>query len=337
MLHRSIQLVFVVIILTVSAGASLAQQIQGEVRYAVTGRPVLGVLVHSSGTGGTYEQATDRNGKFYFRVSPGHYTITVRVPGYREETRSLDLMDKQQSEWLPFRLTEDGSGTTKPVGASGGVVNAAVPAKAREEFDKGAAAIAEAKNEKVQEGIAHLQRAINLYPQYLQAQLMLGTTYMDLQEWDKAEQALKKALVIDPNAANAMFALGEIYLRLKRDDDAEKILLQGLQVEDRSFQGHLTLGRVYWTKGSKLKDEAQWRPFLEKAYEQVNQALKMNPELAGAHLLKGNLLLRVGRDAGALHEFEEYLRLEPKGQFADPTRAMIEKIKKALAEQKPKP
>ncbi len=32
--------------------------------------------------------------------------------------------------------------------------------------------------------------------------------------------------------------------------------------------------------------------------------------------------------------YEEYLRLEPKGQYAAQTREMVEKIKKALAEKK---
>jgi len=65
---------------------------------------------------------------------------------------------------------------------------------------------------------------------------------------------------------------------------------------------------------------------LEKAYEEVKRALDLNPDLAGAHLLKGNLLLRVGRAADAASEFNAYLRLEPNGPFAAETRALIEKI-----------
>src|SRR2546430_1081318 len=94
-----VQLLFVFVILTWLAGNSLAQQIQGDVRYAATGQPAFGVLVHSSGNGGSFEQQTDRNGKFFFRVSPGHYTVTVRVPGYREESRTVDMTEAQQSEY----------------------------------------------------------------------------------------------------------------------------------------------------------------------------------------------------------------------------------------------
>jgi tetratricopeptide (TPR) repeat protein len=84
---------------------------------------------------------------------------------------------------------------------------------------------------------------------------------------------------------------------------------------------------------TKAKEDVKARPFLEKAYDQVNQALTLKPDLAGAHLLKGNLLLKVRRAKDAQTEFEEYLRLEPKGQFAQQTRVIVEKIKKALESQ----
>lgn len=334
MSRRLWQLFLTAGLLTLLASAAHAQQIQGTVRYGAAQRPAQGVIVRCNGTGGTSEQLTDPSGRFYFRVSPGHYECSVRVPGFREERRSVDLIDRQSSEYMDFRLREEGD--SKPSGGSSAtkLIEANIPAKAREEFEKGSAAIAGGKKENLEEGVLHLEKAVGLFPQYLQAQLMLGTTYMDLQQFDKAEQALKKTIEIDPKAANALFALGEIYLRQKKAEDAEKVLLQGLQVEDRSFQGHLTLARVYVDMAAKLKDETQNRPFRVKAYDQVNESLKYNADNALAHWLKGNLLLSVGRDQDAQHEFEEYVRLDPKGPLTDKARTFIEKIKKALESEK---
>jgi len=59
--------------------------------------------------------------------------------------------------------------------------------------------------------------------------------------------------------------------------------------------------------------------------------LTLNPNLGGAHLLKGNLLLRAGRATDAINEFDEYLRLEPNGAFATETRSLVERIRKASA------
>jgi tetratricopeptide (TPR) repeat protein len=341
MLRRFWQLSFFSVLLTVASSVTNAQlpgtggapeQITGTVRYAIGSKPVEHVVVRCNGTGGTSEQVTDANGRFRFLVSHGHYECTVRVPGYRTESRSVDVLNS--GEYLDFRLREDG--TPKPAGSNAGpsVVDVNVPAKAREEFDKGKAAIDLGKKENLEEGILHLEKAVSLHPQYLQAQLMLGATYMDLQQFDKAEPALKKAIEIDPKAANALFALGEVYLRQKKNEDAEKVLLQGLQIEDRSYQGHLTLARTYVAMAAKIKDETANRPFRVKAYEQVNEALKYNAELAQAHWIKGNLLISVGRDADAQREFEEYLRLDAKGPFANQAKVLIDKIKKELESQK---
>jgi Tfp pilus assembly protein PilF len=314
--------------------AAVAQQIQGQVRYAESSQSAIGVLVRCDGTGGVSDQLTDRNGKFYFRVSPGHYTVTVRAPGFREEQQSRDLTDTQQSEYLFFTLkvAPTGSATSRPKPP---VIDATVPTEAEKEFEKAEAALAGDKKDREQDAINHLEKAVRIYPKFLQAQLRLGTIYMDLQQWDKAEQALHRALEVDPEAVNALFALGEIYLRQKKDQDAEKILLQGLQMEDHSFQGHLALGRVYWEMALRRKDADQTKPLLEKSYDQANRALELKPDFAYAHLLKGNLLFRARRAKDALHEFDEYLRLDAKGQFADQTRALAEKIRKALAQQKP--
>ena len=320
-------------IFALAASAASAQEIQGQVRYADTQQSAIGVLVRCDGTGGVDQRMTDRNGKFYFRVSPGHYTVTVRVPGYREEGRSLDLIDTRQSEYIFITLRVDTKNpavakTKAPVG------DAPVPAEAEKEFEKAEAAFTSDAKNATEEGIAHLEKALAIYPTFVRAQLRLGTAYMDLKQWDKAEQALRKTLEIDPKAANAFFALGETYIRQKKYDQAEKALQDGLAIETRSAQAHLTLARAYWEKVAGVKDEAQWRPPLEKAYSEVNLALQLDPTLAGAHLLKGNLYFKVYRYEDAQHEYEEYLRLDPKGPAADQTRALVEKIKKGLAEQK---
>jgi tetratricopeptide (TPR) repeat protein len=325
------RLFFLTIILAVAALPILAQQIQGQVRYADNSQSVIGVQVRCDGTGGNSIQITDRDGKFYFRVSPGHYTVTVKEPGFIEEQQSVDLIDTQQSEWMNFRLKVDiksgGAGPRLPRPA------VRVAPDAQKEFDKAQTLLASDKKESKLDGVSHLEKALKIDPSFLEAQLRLGTAYMDLEQWDKAEQRLRKALEIDPKAANAYFALGEIYLRQKKYDEGEKVLQEGIAIEARSAQSHLTLARVFWDKVATVKDEAQWRPPLEKSYEEVKQALTLDPNLAGAHLLKGNLLLRVRRAEDAMHEFEEYLRLDPKGPFAEQTRTLIEKIKKALATQ----
>ena len=319
-----------IVALTCATSPAMAQQIQGQVRYAESNQPAVRIPISCDGTGGNLIQMTDASGKFFFSVSPGQYTCRVHIPGYQDEQQSASLTDTQSNEYFFFKLKSDG--TAKPV--SSVIIDANVPEGARKEFEKGEALLAGGKKGQLEEATQHYEKATALYPKFLQAQLRLGTTYMDLQQWDKAEAALRRAVEIDPKAANAYLALGELYHQQKKGPEAEKALQDGLAIEDRSWQGHLTLGRVYYDMALKVKDDAQSRPLLEKSYEQVKRALDLNPQLAAAHLLKGNLLMRVRRAPDALVEFEEYLKLDPKGPMADQTRAYVEKIKKALAETK---
>jgi Flp pilus assembly protein TadD len=313
---------------------TLSGQITGQVRYAEGGQPAFNILIncdsHNSGSCG--QEMTDRSGRFRFTgLPPSQYVISVRAPGYAEQRQDVELMTSPSAN-VQFQLRSDGS--ARPATTASAVIDTNVPASAKKEFDQAAALVATGKKESIEESVRHLEKAVTIYPQFVQAQLMLGTAYMDLTQWEKAEQTLKRTVELDPKAANAYFALGELYLRQKKDEDAERTLLQGLQIEDRSYQGHLSLGRLYWSRALKIKDDTQARPSLEKAYEEVKKTLELNPNLSEAHLLKGNLLLRVRRVADAQHEFEEYLRLDPKGPFADQTRTIVEKIKKALESEK---
>jgi len=49
----------------------------------------------------------------------------------------------------------------------------------------------------LQKPLGNLEKAVNVYPDFLEAQLRLGTNYMDLREWNKAEATLRRVLEID--------------------------------------------------------------------------------------------------------------------------------------------
>jgi tetratricopeptide (TPR) repeat protein len=303
-------------------------EIHGQVRFAEGGAPAANVVVRLEsydGGGSISEAFTDRLGKFRFtNLPPAQYSVRVRQMGYRDALQNVD-MTTTTSGLVMLQLLRDSSSSTATTSAPGSIdVN--VPPAAQKEFDKGAAALAEGGKDKTAFATRCFEKAVSIYPKFVEARLKLGTAYMDLEQWDKAEKALLGTVEVDPKAFNALFALSEIYLRQNKIGEAEKVLVQGLAIQDQSYLGHLNLARVYWERARAVKDLGQAKPVLEKSYEEVKRALTLNPDLAGAHLLKGNLLLRVPRTADALVEFNEYLRLEPNGPFAAETRALIEKI-----------
>lgn len=317
----------------VQTGPSMASvEIHGQVRFVDGGKPAANVVVRLEsyeGGGSISEAFTDQLGKFRFTaLAPAQYSIRVHQSGFRDAQQNVD-MTTQSSGLVYLQLARD-SKEASAVGS--GSIDAKISPAAQKEFDKGVAALSEGGKDKTLVAVHCFEKAIAIEPKFVEARLKLGTAYMDLGEWYKAEQALLATIEAEPRAFNAFFALGEIYLRQNKMDDAEKVLLKGLAIQDQSDLGHFTLARVYWEKAREIKDLLAAKPALEKSYDEVKRALTLNPNLAAAHLLKGNLLLRVARTSDAVNEFDEYLRLEPNGAFANETRALVEKIKKATSQ-----
>lgn len=326
---------FVILAQVQNSPTTTTVEIHGQVRFAEGGAPAEHVLVRLEsydGGGSISEAFTDRLGKFRFTgLHPAQYSVRVRQAGYRDAQQNIDMQTTTNGLVL-LQLSRDrsSSSTTSATGS----IDANVPAAAQKEFDKGVAALAEGGKEKTMLAVRCFEKAIGIYSQFVEARLKLGTAYMDLAQWEKAEQALLATIDVDAKAFNALFALSEIYLRQNKLSEAEAVLVKGLAIQDQSYLGHLNLARVYWEKAREIKDLTQAKPALEKSYDEVKRALALNPNLAGAHLLKGNLLLRVARTVDALNEFNEYLRLEPNGPFAAETRALVDRIRKASSQNR---
>lgn len=301
---------------------AIAPEIHGQVRYAHGNAPVDRAFVRlEKFSGGIIdEELTDRTGKFRFsNLARAQYTVTIRTPGYQDVQQYVDLQTTL-SQNLNLTLKRDASNSPES-GEVNGVISAKIPVEAQKEYARAQTALRE--NEKQEEGISHLEKAIKIYPNYHEAQLLLGTAYMDARRWDNAERALRRAIEINSKNPAAHIALGELYRQQKKYSEAEKALLNALKLDGNSWHGHVTLGRVYWEMGK-----------IAQAGPHVGKTIQLKPDLAEAYLLGGNILLRARKTEDALIEFEEYLRLEPEGKFAPQTRALVVKIKKALAEKK---
>lgn len=270
-------------------------------------------------SGGVLDQMPpDHQGKFRFtNLQRGYYTIEVIAPGYKQAQQQADMQVVSRT-YLVFELVPDKADAATPQPNS--VIDARVPSEAQSEFAKARAAL---QDKKTKEAVQHLSKAIGLYPQFFEAQFLLGTVYMDALSWDDAATALRRALEIKPDSAMTLFSLGEVYRREKQYADAEKVLQDGLKLDDDSWQGHFALARVYWEQNEVLK-----------AAPHVGRTLQLKPDFADAHLLAGNLFVRLNLLDRALTEYDEYLRLAPKGEAAEQTRQLAQKIRKALDAKK---
>ena len=291
-------------------------EISGQIRSA-DNKPLENVMVRiESSTGALVDQgAADNMGRFRFiRLRPGQYKVFATAAGLSAAPQSVDLSRVSPRVHVLFQLVPDSPTFRTRVSGRAGILDARVPVDAQAALEKARAAVAEKKTD---EAITHLQKATRIYPDYYEAHRMLGQLYMDTSRWEKADASFREAVRIDPKAVAALTSLGEVYRREKKYEEAQRILGEALKLDNNSWESNFTLGRIYW----ELKDIA-------KAGKYVARSIELQPNVAEGHLLAGNIFIRAGLPENALIEYEEYLRLAPKGEFSAQTQALVDRLKK---------
>jgi tetratricopeptide (TPR) repeat protein len=297
-----------------------------QVRYA-DGRPGprgIHVRLESAEGGAEADLDTVDGGKCQFRQSTsGVFIVRIAEGNYKEVSARVELIANPMAyvtlNLIPLKNESKPELSVSPADAADSVSakDLAIPEPARLEFSKGEEAL-RAKN--VDESVKHFQKAIKLFDAYPQAYRMLGDALVEKQQWPEAETALKKSIDLQPGLAPAYFDLGALRNQTKNYAGAEEALKKGLELAPDATVGKYELAKTYWAMG-------RWQDAAPLAAETV----KALPDLAAAHVLLANIRLKQRDAAGALHEYQEYLRIEPEGAMAPQVRDMVEKIQKALA------
>jgi Tfp pilus assembly protein PilF len=303
--------------------ATNTADITGQVRLAGALTPAQNVrVVLERVGGGTIDQmATDNRGRFRFAsLVRGQYVVNVTAPCYVPDRRQVELLVILRS-YLDVELVPDTTSPNCASAARGGSapassVDVRVPEEARKEYDRASSSLSKGKDD---EGVSHLRRAVELYPDFFAAHMLLASAHTKAGRLEEAEAVLERAAKIDPRSAAALVSLGEVRRRLKKTAEAEESLASALKLEEASWQAHLALGRLYLDT-----DRAR------SAAPHIGRALQLKPDFADGHLFAGNLLLKLNEPARALAEYEEYLRLAPNGDYSAPTRDLVGKLRKSL-------
>ena len=121
-----------------------------------------------------------------------------------------------------------------------------VPGGAAREFAREGRAYAAGD---VQGSIAHLQRALEVDPEYMEAHNNLGARYMTLHRFEDAAAEFRRAIELDPAAEKAFANLAGALLLLGHDTEAEAAARRAVALDGTSVQGHYVLGRVLAAEG----------------------------------------------------------------------------------------
>jgi len=145
---------------------------------------------------------------------------------------------------------------------------------------------------------AAAQKALEADPNLAEAHLAVATIKMDKWEWSAAEAEFKKALELNANLVAAHREYG-IFLRIHgRIEEGVAELTRAQQLDP--LQMSVAQARVAILGIYRQNDQA---------LEGAKQILQANPNKPGAHISVGMFYARLGRNAEAIDEYLEAIRL----------------------------
>jgi tetratricopeptide (TPR) repeat protein len=153
---------------------------------------------------------------------------------------------------------------------------------------------------RLQEAIAHLEEAVRIKPDYVEAHNSLGRSLMLVGKLNEAIGHLEQALRIKPDLAEAHYNLGGALGQAGRMQEAIGHYEQALRIKPDWAKAHYDLGVALERAGR-----------MQEAIGHYEQALRLKPDLAEAHNNLGAILFQLGKVQEAIRHWEQALRIKP--------------------------
>lgn len=274
--------------------------------------------------GGTLFTMSDDNGAFTFRrLSGGSYRLVIDAGAdYEIVAENVDIIE-------PATRRRDLPGQIIPVQIylrprerareSLGLIDATlvgVPPAAAQLYKE---ALELARQNKAEEAIDKLRRAIEQHPSFVSAYNELGVQYMRRGKLAEALEALRTAVRLSPYAFVPRLNYGIALVRQRAFAVAEEELQRAIDRRGDSALAHVYLGRARLGLGKHQEAEAALRRALALGGREANLA----------HRYLGALYIERGESAKAIEELETYLRLEPHDKDAKEIREIIRRLREA--------
>jgi len=149
-----------------------------------------------------------------------------------------------------------------------------------------------------------LQQSIRRWPNHARPYMALGLLRMDKGRYAEAEVLLTKAIQLDPVLVTAYSTLADAALRQGAIEKAHEVALRAIRLKANDVATLNILGAIEGEQG---------RP--EKALEWLRRATRHEPNSPEPHHNMGIALLDLGRFGEARKSFEDAIRLNP--EFAE--------------------
>lgn len=262
----------------------------------------------------------DQDGRYaFYGLGFGSYRVVVPAfGGYDSAAQEVEIFGSPdaviiQTVNLSLRPRR-GDPQSPPAVAS--AFTQVVPAPAEEQYQRGVKALeGGAKGD----GMAHLKRAVELFPDYYLALARLGAENARAGQYEKAAPLLRRACKVNPHSITSHVMLGISLVELGQYGEAVPVLALSKTLDPKSVNTHLYLGIAQLELGELAQAEVSFR----RAYD-----LGGPRRAAIARLHLASIYDRQGKYGRAADELEAYLRAVPKAANAATIRQVIERLRR---------
>ena len=168
-----------------------------------------------------------------------------------------------------------------------------VPPKALKELQRSQTALLSGD---VRSSALHLEKALHIYPGYLEAHNNLGSRYFELQEYEKAAMEFQRAIDLDPRMWQPYNNLSVAFFLLQRYPDAEAAARRAIDLDPHNSTARYMLGCILATEKRSPSE----------AIEMLRQTEGDFPD---ARLLLAQVLVRQAAVNEAKKELRNYLNV----------------------------
>jgi tetratricopeptide (TPR) repeat protein len=327
--------VCVLLLASVAGGQSVAgNTIVGKVRTQ-SGHPVSNVLVElQTGTGALVTQTfTTNEGDYAFSGLEGaSFVLAVDDSNHQPFTERVELTRSSATRpgemvRIDIVLTPRSPASTH---ASATVFRQDIPPSALEAYKRGVKLLAEHKGN---EGIAALNEALRLMPNYFDAHFALGLELFHLGRLNDAIASLEKARAINPNDGRLYYTFGLVLGEQKKYALAARVLGEAWRLNPSNFsilvsRGTFLIEYALSVNSASTSGATERNATLGMARSDLLKALELSGgKTAAAHLQLARVYEKTGDPRKAADELEQYLRLSPDDKRAEAIRAAIKTLR----------
>ncbi|MBI4908576.1 MAG: tetratricopeptide repeat protein [Acidobacteria bacterium] len=279
------------------------------------------VRVSGVGTGYNARQEVYWDGKFKFKNLPqGAYSVSVVVPrmGEFRQTYSVGPSTSDNRGRVKVTMVLNPSKAIRTFTAK---ERFTVPASRLSITEKAWKEYMDAQkslNKEDRAGAeAHLEKAIEISPQFSAAWNTLGVLAYQDRKMDLAEERFRQAERLDPLLFEPIVNLGGVLLHNGKYDEALTYNTRAVERRPKDPLAHVQLGLTYL----QMKR-------IDAAVRHLEQAKQIDPgHYAFPQLILSDIYLKQGNRIAAASELESFLRYHPDYEMADSLRSAIRKLR----------